>query len=134
LPGEDAAPVVAKKNCLSFTEYVEYTYEVGDEVKQCIGFDILGLVRLAVSAQVWGDDVVASFGQFGELVPPGIPQLREAMAKEHEGTGTLLGEMYAQAIGFDKSMGQSVALRFIIGGMSCILFGCHEILLSVGVR
>ncbi len=104
IPGEDAAPVVADKNRLLFTEHVEHAHQVSDEVQQRIRFDSIGLVGLAVSSQVEGDDVVASFGQRGELVPPGIPKLREAVAEKHEGAGSLLGDVYTQAIGVDKSM------------------------------
>jgi hypothetical protein len=102
MPGESSTPVVTDKNRPLFTEYVQHADQVANEMEKRIDFDIIGLVGLAISAQVGGDDAVAGLAQRGELVPPGIPQLREAVAEEHEGASPLLGDVHAQAIGFDK--------------------------------
>ncbi len=102
MPGEGSTPVVTDKNRPLFTEYVQHADQVANEMEKRIDFDIIGLVGLAISAQVGGDDAVASLAQRGELVPPGIPQLRETVAEEHEGASPLLSDVHAQAIGFDK--------------------------------
>src|SRR2546429_623668 len=75
-------------------DYIEYASQDPNKVQQCMGSGILGWVGLAVPAQARRDDMIASRGQGRKLVPPRVPQLGEAVTEEHEGAGSLLGNMH----------------------------------------
>ena len=60
-----------------------------------------GAVGLAVAAHVGRHGVEAGLGQRAELVAPGVPGLREAVAEDDERALALLGHVHADAVGLD---------------------------------
>lgn len=53
---------------------------------EVVGLDRLGRVAGAVAALVGRDDMEAGAGEGGDLVAPGIGQLREAVAEHDRGS------------------------------------------------
>ena len=84
VPGHRRAPVVAGDHRLLGTERIEQADHVADQVQQRVLVDRLRAVGLAVAAHVGRDGVVAGLRQRGELVAPGIPGLRKAVAQQHQ--------------------------------------------------
>ena len=70
--------------------------------------DGLGLVGLAVAAHVGRDGMVAGRGERGELMPPRVPRLGEAVAEQHERALALLGDVHADAVGVDGAVSDSL--------------------------
>jgi hypothetical protein len=95
VPDKDAPPVMTDKNGLLLTERVEQAHQIPNQMEQRIDSGIGGLVGLAVSPQIRDDDMVASLSQRGHLIPPGVPQFREAVTEQHKRTGSLLRNMHA---------------------------------------
>ena len=62
------------------------------------------LVRGSVAAQVDGGHVVAGLRQGDQLIPPGPPELREAVQQYDKRALADLGHVKAGAVGGDESM------------------------------
>ena len=60
---------MAHQNRLLLTEHIKHAHQVTNEVEQRIHGNIIGLVGLAVSAQIGGDDMVSRgiFVAFGSI-------------------------------------------------------------------
>ena len=80
MPGDGRTPVVADDHSLGSTECVEEANHIADQMEQCVPVDGLRAVGFAVAAHVWSDSVETGFGEGTELVAPGVPRFREAVA------------------------------------------------------
>jgi len=69
---------------------VEQARQVADQMEDGILIDRLGGVALAIAAHVQRDGVEAGGGERVDLVAPGIPGFRKAVAHQHEGPLALL--------------------------------------------
>ena len=78
-PGERPAPVVADDVGALVPERADEAGDVAHQRARRVGFDRRRPVGAAVAAQVGGDRVEAGLGEGGELVAPGVRQLREAV-------------------------------------------------------
>src|SRR5439155_7689329 len=76
---------------------------VGDQLRERISGDPLGLVALVVAAQVRGDDAEAR-GEGRDLVAPRVPALREPVQEDHERTVAVDGTVDPDAVGLDEAV------------------------------
>jgi hypothetical protein len=95
---------VADDNGLLLAERVEDPDHVADEVKERIFLDLLRTVGLPIAAHVGGDRAPARFGERAQLMPPGVPGFRKAVAHQDERRLSRLGEMDADAVCLDRPM------------------------------
>lgn len=75
----------ADQHRLLLPQRVKCSYQITHQMQQCISFDRLGLIRLAVSTEARCNDMAARLGQGSKLIPPDIPELWEAVAEEDQG-------------------------------------------------
>jgi hypothetical protein len=95
---------VAHKDCGTGAECVEHAYEVADQMKDRVLIDRLRPVALAVTAHIGRDDVESRRGERSDLMAPRIPAFRKAMAQHDQRPGTLLGDIDADAVGFNDPL------------------------------
>ena len=87
-----------------FAERVQQADDVADHVQLRVLVDRLGAVGLAVAALVRGDSVEAGIGERGDLVPPRVPALREAVAHHDERAAAGLGDVHVDAVRLDGAV------------------------------
>ncbi|MCY1514894.1 hypothetical protein D9M68_494600 [compost metagenome] len=97
-PGHHGAPVVADDDRLPFPQGADQFHHVADQVQPGIGLHRCRGIRAAVAAHIRGCRPEAGGCQRTQLVPPGIPQLRETMAQQHQGALSLNGHAHLQAV------------------------------------
>ena len=85
-PRHEAAPVVAALDA----ESVEQRDEVAGQMLEVVGLDPLGRIAATVATLVGRDHVEAGTGESGDLVTPGVGELREAMAEHDRGPAPAL--------------------------------------------
>ena len=89
--------------------------QAGDVVHQVldrVGLDAVGLLALAVAAQVRRPDAVAEPRQQRHLMAPRVPALGEAVQAERQPVaGARLGDVEAQAVGGDLEVAELVGAR-----------------------
>src|SRR5580704_10005485 len=84
---------------------VEQAGEIADRVLDVVRGRIRRRIRLAHAAHVWRDHAPARGGESGDLVAPGEPQVREAMAQHHERACALFDVVHADAVHLRIAMG-----------------------------
>jgi hypothetical protein len=84
---------VVGDHCLLRTQSVDETHDVVDVVENRILLHLLRTVAPPIAAQVRRHHTEPSLRQCRELMPPGIPALRKAMAEDNERAFTLLGRV-----------------------------------------
>ncbi len=105
MPGDWRAPIVADDDRLRRAERVEHADHVADEMKQRVLIDVLGLACLAIAAHIGRDRAIAGIGERLQLMAPRIPGFRKAVAEEHDGSASGLGEMDRDPVCLDGAMG-----------------------------
>src|SRR5207237_1595300 len=85
-PGDGAAPIVADDDRLVFLEMLAHRIDVAYEFVHGVAGDAGGVIALVVAAQVDGGDLKV-FGEGGDLVTPGIPEIGEAVEEDDERAG-----------------------------------------------
>jgi hypothetical protein len=85
-------------------ERVEQSYNIADHVKQSVLVDRLRGVGPAIAPHVRRDRPEPDLGEGGELVPPGVPGFRKAMAQQDERTFACFGQVYADTVGCDGAV------------------------------
>jgi hypothetical protein len=88
-------------------ERVHQRDDVSGQVQDRIVADRRGRGRLAVTALVRGYRVESGRCQCGELVPPGVPALGEAVQQQHQRPLAGLGDMHPQAAGINEPVGHA---------------------------
>ena len=104
VPGDRGAPVMAGDDRRLGPQRVEHAHHVAHQMEQGVLVDGLWALGLAVAAHVGGDGAVAGLRQGVELVAPGIPGLREAVAEQHQRAAAFLGDVHADAVGLDQAV------------------------------
>ncbi len=105
MPGDGRSTVMTDDDRRRRAERVEDADHVADEVEERVLIDGVWLVALAIAAQVWGDGAKARRGERGELMSPGTPGFREAVAEEDERPDPGLGEMDGDPVRLHHAMG-----------------------------
>ena len=95
---------MADDDCRRDLERIEQTHHVTDQMEDRILIDPLGCVALAIAAHVRRNRVEARRGQRIDLVTPGIPGFRKAVAHQHQGPFALFGDVEADAVALDDSL------------------------------
>jgi hypothetical protein len=108
MPGHVRAPIVAHEDRALLAEVVEEPEHVVAERENVVRLDLARHRAPAVPAHVGGDRAVARRRQHGQLVPPGIPELGEAVAEDHGAALALLGDMELDSVGWDAAVGHAV--------------------------
>ena len=85
-------------------ERVEQSDEVTDEMEDGVLIDRLGPVALAVTAHVRGNGMEARLSQCNDLVTPGVPAFRKAVAQQNKRALALLNDIQADAVGLDDPL------------------------------
>lgn len=85
-------------------EGVEHADEIADHVEDRVLIDRFGPVTLPIAAHVGCDRVVAGRRQRLELVAPGVPAFRKAVAEQHHRPLALLGDVEADAVRLDPPL------------------------------
>lgn len=85
-------------------ERVEHADEIADHVEDGVLIDRFGPVALAVAAHVGRDRVVAGRRQRLELVAPGVPAFRKAVAEQNHWTLAPLGDIEVDAVDLDRPL------------------------------
>ena len=83
-PRHHPAPVVPDDYDAPLTQHPDQALHVPRKQVQSVVFDALRLIRKVVTAHVRGYDAEASPRQRGDLEPPRVPELREAVQQHHE--------------------------------------------------
>jgi hypothetical protein len=78
--------------------------EIADQMEDGVLIDRLRLVALAVAAHVRGDHMEAGRGERIDLVTPGIPAFRKAVAQQHRRALALLDDIQADAVGLNDPL------------------------------
>ncbi len=104
MPCDRRAPIVSDNHGGLFTERIEHADHVSDEVKQRVALDFGGPIRQAVAAHIGRNGVKSRRRQRAQLMAPRIPGFRKSMTEQHQRAAALLGDMNANAIGFDGSV------------------------------
>src|SRR5262249_46588034 len=104
LPCYRGADVVAGDHPLPGTQSVDETHDVADVIEYRILLHLLRTVAAPIAAQVGGHRTESSLRQCRELMPPGIPAFRKAVAEDDERALTLLGHVQADAVCLDHPM------------------------------
>ena len=94
-------------------ERIEQADEVADQMKDRVLIDRLGCVALAVTAHVGGHGVEARRGEGANLMAPGIPGFGKAVAEQHQRSLALLGDVEADAVALDRSLGRFAHVFFL---------------------
>jgi len=76
-------PIVSYYDGLLFAEEIDEADNISAEVENAVVFDSLWPIRLAVATLVRCDDVISSLRQCLQLMPPRVPQLWKAVAKDN---------------------------------------------------
>src|SRR5712675_639781 len=82
-------------------ERVEQTDEIADQMEHGVLIDCRGRVALAIAAHIRRHRVEAGRRERRDLVAPGIPGFREAVAEQHQRPAALFGYVEADAIALD---------------------------------
>ncbi len=99
-------PVVADDHRLFHTDIVQQAGEVCGEVGDVVGLDPFGSARTTVSALVGGEDVIAGRGEFGNLVPLGVRELRKSVGQQDDRRPGIpgLGQPQRHTVGVDQAL------------------------------
>ena len=119
MPGDRRSPVVAGDDRLVLTERVHQRDDVAGQVQDGVladaGVRPARCAGAAVAALIRSHRVIASGGERGELMPPGVPALREAVQQQDERTLPRLGDVHVQAAGLHVTMGNLGHVRGRLG-------------------
>jgi hypothetical protein len=86
------------------TQSIEQTYDVANEVQQCVLVDLFRTVGLTIATHVGRDNAESGLCKRLELMAPGVPGLRKAVAEDNQGPCALLSHMHTNAVRFDDSV------------------------------
>ena len=89
--------------------------EISDHVEICVARRVGRRVRVALAAQVRRHGSVAKRGQGLDLVPPGVPELGEAVEQQDHRALTFLGYVHVDAVDFDRLVLYSLHLFLVVG-------------------
>src|SRR5437016_3246963 len=106
LPGDVGAPIMADDHGGPGLERIEQAHEIADQMKDRVLIYRLGYLALAVAAHIRCYGVEARCGERADLVAPGIPGFGKTVAQEHQRSLTLLGDVEADAVALDYSLGR----------------------------
>ena len=98
IPRDGCAPVVSDDDGFLLVEGAHQADDVADEMKLRIGLDPGGRIGAAVAALVRRNDAIALFRECRDLVPPGVPGLRKAVAEDHQRAVSSLCDMHVDAV------------------------------------
>src|ERR1700739_3397528 len=98
-------------HCRFFSQSVQQTDQVADEMQQAVLIDAVRPVGLAVAAHIRRYHVESGRSQEPGLVKPGVPRFGESVAKKYGWTSPLLNHMHADAVCLDKPMDRFVRPR-----------------------
>ena len=104
VPGDRGSPIVTGNHRLLGAERIEQSHHVADEMEQSVLVDRLGPIRLAVAAHVRCNGAESGRRQRSELMAPGIPGFRKAVAQNHERPVALLGNVQLNAVRLDGAL------------------------------
>ncbi len=104
VPGHRRAPVVPDDERPLLAQRADQPDHVPHQVQDAVVGHVLGVVAAAVPALVRRDHPEAGLGQRPELVPPGVPGLREAVQQQHERALALLRDVQLNAVHVDHPM------------------------------
>jgi hypothetical protein len=85
---------------------IQQPHEVPDKMQHRVLINRLRTVALAVTAHVRGDRMKAVRGERIDLVTPGAPTFRKAVAQQDKRSLALLDDIQADAIGLDGPLDQ----------------------------
>ena len=83
---------------------VQQPHKIPYQVEDRVLIYRLGPVALAIAAHVRGNDVEARLRQRIDLVAPGVPAFRKAMAQQNKRALALLDDIQADAVGLDDPL------------------------------
>jgi hypothetical protein len=83
MPGDRCPPVVSYDDCPRLAEGIDEANNISAQLENVVVLDGLWPICLAVAALVRRDDVVSCLSQRLQLMPPRVPQLRIAVAKDN---------------------------------------------------
>ena len=84
MPGDRRAPVMADDHGALLAERLDQRDHVADSVQDGVGGDVVRRAAAAEAAHVGRDRAEAGLGERDQLVAPRVPQLRPAMAHQHQ--------------------------------------------------
>ncbi len=93
---DDERPFLAQR--------VDQPDHVPHQVEDAVRGHVLGVVAASVPALVGSDHPETGLGQRPELVPPGVPGLREAVQQHHERALALLRDVQPYTVHVDHPM------------------------------
>ena len=105
MPGDRRAPVMADNGGPLFSEGCDQRHHVADGIEDAVGVDIGRRAGAAKTPHIRCGDMKARRRNRGDLMPPGIGQLRPAMAKQHQRTRSLFAQEDLDAVGGNGSGG-----------------------------
>jgi hypothetical protein len=108
-PGQPAAPVVPGDRGRAGAQGPDQVGHLLGQQPGSVVADPGRLVGGVVAGQVGRDHPVAGVGQGGKLVPPGIPELGEAVQQHHQRAGARLHAVQAQPADVDPSVGHAAS-------------------------
>ena len=85
-PCDHAAPVVADDDGVALPEVLDDGDDVADEQLHVVVGDAGGLVAVVVATLIDGHDLEA-VGEAGHLMPPAVPEIREAVNHHDQRAG-----------------------------------------------
>lgn len=106
------------------TEGFDETDEVTDDVEHGVRGDGRRCVGVAEAAEVRGDGVVAVGGEGHDLVPPWVPELREAVDEENHGAFSFLGDVHVDAVHSYRPVSDLFHLYFRVWALASFAFSC----------
>jgi hypothetical protein len=95
---------MARDDRLRDIECIQQADHVAYEVQQRVLIDRFRCLAIAIAAHVRRDRTKSCVGERRQLVAPGIPGLRKAMAKDDWWPIALLRDMQVDAVGLDCPM------------------------------
>lgn len=91
------------QHCGIGAQRIRQADQIADEMEDGVSIDRLRAVALSVAAHIGRHDPESRFRKGWNLMAPGIPRLREAVAEDDRRPGSLLGDIDADAVRFDDA-------------------------------
>ena len=104
MPGNGCTPIVSDNDRPFFPQGMDQSNHVSRQLEDVVCLDWLRLIGLTIAALIRSHHVESCISECWDLMPPGIPALREAMAKDDQRPLTLLGEVHFNTVGVDESV------------------------------
>src|SRR5919108_1910505 len=104
VPGDGSPPVVADDGRPLLPQGMHEPHDISRQLEDVIGLDGLGPVGMAIATLVRCHHAVPRRRQRRQLVPPGVPTLREAMAQDDQRALALLGDMHPDPVCCDEAV------------------------------